>query len=87
MMLAVVGAVVAEAFASWFGQTAQRMTWGTIVYYGVTFREPIIGTVTWHTILPPAIALSVFSAAFYLVSVGLRESADPRAKSVRRTLA
>ena len=26
MMLAVVGAIVAEAFASWFGQTAQRMT-------------------------------------------------------------
>lgn len=87
MMLSVVGAVVAEAFASWFGQTAQRMTWGTIVYYGVTFREPITGSVTWHTILPPAIALSLFSAAFYLVSVGLRESADPRTKSVRRTRA
>lgn len=87
MMLAVVGAVVSEAFASWFGQTAQRMTWGTIVYYGVTFREPITGTITWHTILPPAIALSVFAASFYLVSVGLRDSADPRTKSVRRTVA
>jgi ABC-type dipeptide/oligopeptide/nickel transport system permease subunit len=84
MMLSVVGAVVAEGFASWFGQTANRLTWGTIVYYGVTFRNAATGLVAWHAILPPAIALSLFSAAFYLVSVGLREVADPRIKAVRR---
>ena len=54
------------------------------MYYGVTFRQPITGSVTWHTILLLAIALSLFSAAFYLVSVGLRDSADPWVKSVRR---
>jgi len=81
MMLSVVGAVVAEGFASWFGQTATRLTWGTIVYLGVTFRSPATGAVAWNAIAPPAIALSLFSAAFYLMAVGLRRIADPRSRA------
>jgi peptide/nickel transport system permease protein len=81
MMLSVVGAVVAEGFASFFGQTATRLTWGTIVYLGVTFRNPTTGQVAWNAVAPPALALSLFAAAFYLMSVGLRDIADPRHRS------
>lgn len=81
MMLSVVGAVVAEGFASWFGQTATRLTWGTIVYLGVTFRNPATGAIAWNAIAPPAIALSLFAAAFYLMAVGLRRIADPQARA------
>jgi peptide/nickel transport system permease protein len=84
MMLAVVGAVVADGFAAWLGQTGTRVNWGTLVYNGVTFMNPITGTPAWNAIIPPSIALSVFAAAFYLVSVGLREVADPRYRAARR---
>ena len=84
MMLSVVGAVVSEGFASWFGQTANRLTWGTMVYLGITFRDPLTGAVAWNAVLPPAIALSIFAGAFYLVSVGLREVADPRLRAQHR---
>ncbi len=83
MMLAVVGAVVSEGFASFFGQTASRLTWGTIVYLGVTFRDPIDGSIAWNSVLAPAIAISLFSAAFFAVSVGLRTITDPRLRRDR----
>ncbi len=78
MMIAVVGAVVADGFISFLGQTSVRLSWGTMVSYAIVFRDPLTGAVAWNAILPPSIALSVFAAAFYLVSVGLREVADPR---------
>lgn len=84
MMLSVVGAIVADGFASWLGQTGTRLNWGTMVYYGVTFPNPITGTPVWNAIIPPSVALSLFAAAFYMVSVGLREVADPRYRSARR---
>ena len=84
MMLAVVGAVVSEGFASFFGQTASRLTWGTIVYLGITFRDPIDGSIAWNSVVAPAVAISIFSAAFYSVSVGLRDLTDPRYRSARR---
>lgn len=84
MMLAVVGAVVVDGFAAWLGQTGTRVNWGTLVYNGITFVNPITGTPAWNAIVPPSIALSLFAAAFYLVSVGLREVADPRYRAARR---
>lgn len=84
MMLAVVGAIVADGFAAWLGQTGTRVNWGTLVYNGVTFTDPLTGMVAWNVIIPPSIALSLFAAAFYLVSVGLREVADPRYRAARR---
>lgn len=84
MMLAVVGAIIADGFAAWLGQTGTRVNWGTLVYNGVTFTDPLTGMVAWNVIIPPSIALSLFAAAFYLVSVGLREVADPRYRAARR---
>ena len=84
MMLAVVGAVVADAFATWLGQTGTRVNWGTVVYYGVTFPNPITGEIAWNVVLAPSLVLSVFAAGFYLISVGLRDIADPRYRARSR---
>lgn len=84
MMLAVVGAVVADAFATWLGQTGTRVNWGTVVYYGISFPNPITGEIAWNVVLAPSLVLSVFAAGFYLISAGLREFADPRYRSSSR---
>jgi peptide/nickel transport system permease protein len=84
MMLAVVGAVVADAFATWLGQTGTRVNWGTVVYYGVNFPSPITGEIAWNVVLAPSLVLSVFAAGFYLISVGLRDIADPRYRAEGR---
>jgi peptide/nickel transport system permease protein len=84
MMLAVVGAIIADGFAAWLGQTGTRVNWGTLVYNGIAFPDPLTGKVPWHVVVVPSIALSLFAAAFYLVSVGLREVADPRYRAARR---
>ena len=82
MMLAVVGAVVADGFASWLGQTGTRLSWGVMIYYAVTF--PALSGPAWNAILPAGVALSIFAAAFYMVSVGLRQVVDPRRTSANR---
>jgi len=84
MMLAVVGAVVADGFAAFLGQTRSLVNWGTMVYFGITFGANFGSQIPWNALIVPAVALSLFSAAFYLVSVGLREVADPRFKATRR---
>ncbi|MGZ5384761.1 MAG: ABC transporter permease [Acidimicrobiia bacterium] len=84
MMLAVVGAVVADGFAAFLGQTRSLVNWGTMVYYGIEFGANFGSQVPWNALIVPAVALSLFAAAFYLVSVGLREVADPRFKAIRR---
>lgn len=78
MMAAVVGAVVAHGFASWFGQTSTSLDWGSMIRTALTFRQPLDGSILWNALLPPALALSLFAAAFYLLSVGLRNTTDPR---------
>ena len=84
LMLAVVGAVVADAFATWLGQTGTRVNWGTVVYYGINFPSPITGEIAWNVVLAPSLVLSVFAAGFYLISVGLRDIADPRYRAAAR---
>ena len=84
MMLAVVGAVVADGFAAFLGQTRSLVNWGTMVYYGIEFGANFGSQVPWNALIVPAVALSLFAASFYLVSVGLREVADPRFKAIRR---
>ena len=84
MMLAVVGAVVADGFAAFLGQTRSLVNWGTMVYYGIEFGANFGSQIPWNALIVPAVALSLFAAAFYLVSVGLREVADPRFKAIRR---
>jgi peptide/nickel transport system permease protein len=81
MMLAVTGAVVADAFISFFGFTRSYLNWGTIIYSSFVYSSYLAGGVEWHVLIPPSIALSLFAAAFYFVGRGLHEVADPRLRA------
>jgi ABC-type dipeptide/oligopeptide/nickel transport system permease subunit len=39
--------------------------------------------IPWHALLPPALALSVFALAFYLVGRGLQDIAEPQLRDRR----
>ena len=78
MMLAVTGAVVADAFIAFFGFSRDYLNWGTIIYSSFIYSSYLGAGVEWHVLVPPSIALSLFAAAFYFVARGLHEVADPR---------
>jgi peptide/nickel transport system permease protein len=81
MMLAVTGAVVADAFISFLGFTRSYLNWGTIIYSSFTYTIYLQTGVEWHILIPPSIALSLFAAAFYFVARGLHDVADPRLRT------
>jgi peptide/nickel transport system permease protein len=78
MMLSVTGAVVADGFIAFFGFSTSNLNWGMMIYSSFTYSSALGVATEWHVLLPPALALSFFAAAFYFVSRGLHEIADPR---------
>ena len=78
MMLAVTGAVVADAFISFWGFSRSYLNWGAIIYSSFTYSAVLDAGVEWRVLVPPSMALSLFAAAFYFVSRGLHQLADPR---------
>lgn len=78
MMMSVTGAVVADAFISFFGITRLYLNWGTMIYLSQAYTLVLGSSIEWHTLLPPSMAISLFAAAFYLLSRGLHEVADPQ---------
>ncbi|NIA24410.1 MAG: ABC transporter permease subunit [Gammaproteobacteria bacterium] len=81
MMLSVVGAIVAHGFAAFLGQTESLVSWGAIVFFGITSARSFSGAVPWSALISASAALSLFAGAFYLVSSGLREIFDPRLRA------
>jgi peptide/nickel transport system permease protein len=81
MMLAVTGAVVADAFISFFGFSRNYLNWGHITYSSFVYTSTLGTGTEWHTLIPPSVALSLFAAAFYFVSRGLHQVADPRQRT------
>lgn len=77
MMTVVVGAVVADGFIAFMGFRSIRLNWGQMVYEGITWIT-FFSTPSWTAIFAPAVALSLFAAAFYFISRGLHDVADPR---------
>jgi peptide/nickel transport system permease protein len=79
MMIAVTGAVVADGFISFMGFTRNINNWGTIMYNAFTYAQ-VLGSMAeaWHVLIPSAVSLSLFAFAFYLVSRGMYDVADPR---------
>ncbi|HEY42784.1 MAG TPA: ABC transporter permease subunit [Anaerolineae bacterium] len=79
MMIAVTGAVVADGFISFMGFTRNINNWGTIMYDAFTYAQ-VLGSMAqaWHVLIPSAVSLSFFAFAFYLVSRGMQDVADPR---------
>lgn len=80
MMVIVTGAVVADGFLAFFGFNINPLNWGTMIYNAITYRI-INAVVPWYALLAPAIAISLFTAAFYMVSRGLHQVVEPRLRS------
>lgn len=80
MMVSVAGVVIADGFISWFGvgSTWNRLNWGSMVMWAGPNPLLFSNEVVWHALLPPALALSFFSASFYLISRGLQDIANPQ---------
>lgn len=81
-MLAVTGAIVASGFVEYLtpGQT-ERLGLGSVVYYGLTYQQVLGGGIAWSALAAGALTISAICAAFYLLSVGLRETLDPTTRN------
>jgi peptide/nickel transport system permease protein len=77
MMVIVTGAVVADGFLAFFGFNSNPLNWGTMIYSALTYRI-INATIPWSALVAPATMISLFTAAFYMVSRGLHQVVEPR---------
>ncbi|MGH2573867.1 MAG: ABC transporter permease [Actinomycetota bacterium] len=82
MLVAVTGAVVADGFLAFAALSDERFNWGTMIYHSL-FSQTLTPQVPWNVLVPAALAISLFCAAFYLVSLGLRDIADPSLQEQR----
>jgi len=77
MMFVVTGAIFSEAVLSFFGLTEIEMSWGLMInttqFFGYLLRLD-----TWWLLMPASIAITLLSAAFYLVGRALDEVVNPR---------
>lgn len=74
VLTSVVGAVVAHGFASWLAFSDELTNWGALMFIAVSFSS-LQGEFPWNVFIAGAVALSLFSAGFYLVSLGLKDAA------------
>jgi peptide/nickel transport system permease protein len=77
MMLTITGAVFADGFSTFLGLSITRLNWGSLIWDSFTLMS-FIPTIPWNVLIPPAIAISMFAAAFYFIARGLHEVAEPR---------
>lgn len=77
MMVTVTGAVIADGFLSFTGYNPNPLSWGTMIYNAITYRAINIA-IPWNALLAPALAISLFAAAFYMVSRGIQQVVEPR---------
>ena len=54
-----------------------------MIFVGVDLFENL-GITAWGALLAPSVALSLFCASFYLVSLGVRDVAHPRRSGASR---
>jgi peptide/nickel transport system permease protein len=77
MMFTVTTAIFLEAVLSFFGLTEIEMSWGLMInttqFFGYLLRFD-----TWWLLFPASIAITLLSAAFYLVGRALDEVVNPR---------
>ena len=74
MVSSVVGAVVAHGFASWLAYSDDLTNWGAMMFVAIGFSS-LQGVFAWNVLIAGAAAISIFCAAFYMVSLGLKDVA------------
>lgn len=92
MMGAAIGSLVAMAFVQYLGASGQsRVGLGAMIYSGIDF-QPVLPSgygsfnlgeyssrISWWSMLTAGSAMTVLSAAFYLIAVGSRDAVTPKA--------
>jgi len=77
MMFVVTGAIFTEAVLSFFGLTEIEMSWGLMIN-----TTQVLGYLlridTWWLLFPAGLAITLLTAAFYLVGRALDEVVNPR---------
>lgn len=77
MLLTVTGVVFADGFIAFLGLSRARLNWGTMIYDSFTYQL-VNGAITWNVLIPAALAISLFAAAFYFIATGLHQVVEPR---------
>ena len=77
-MAGVVGAVIVVAFVEFIAASQGPAGLGGIIYLGLTYWGFIAENVPWAQLLTGALTITLLAGSFYLISVGLRESLDPK---------
>ncbi|MDH5372409.1 MAG: ABC transporter permease subunit, partial [Acidimicrobiia bacterium] len=75
MLIGASGAIVADGFVSFLGFSDTRLNWGTIIFFALSLPPANRAGIPWEAIVAAAGAISLFSAAFYLVGLGFRDIA------------
>jgi peptide/nickel transport system permease protein len=81
MLVVVTGAIVADAFLSFFGINPNPLNWGTMIYEARQYLV-VNAEIPWHAMMAPAVAISLFAAAFFMISRGIHEVIEPRLREV-----
>lgn len=74
VLTSVVGAVVSHGFASWLAYSDELTNWGALMFIAVSFSS-LQGVFPWNVFIAGAVAISLFCAGFYLISLGLKDAA------------
>jgi len=77
MLISVTGAVFADGFSTFLGLSRTRLNWGSMIYDSFTYQA-VNATITWNVLIPSALSISLFAAAFYMIARGVHEVAEPR---------
>ena len=78
MLLAVTGAVIVDGYLSYSGGSGYVVNWGTMLKENEMLHEVLGGGTQWFAIFSPVIAFTLFGLAFYLISRGMHQIADPQ---------
>lgn len=78
MMFTVTDAIALEATLSFFGLLAVPMSWGIMINTAQTQGYLLSGTDQWWLLLPAGLAVTLISAAFFLVGRAMDEVVNPR---------
>lgn len=84
MVSSVVGAVVAHGFASWLAYSDDLTNWGAIMFVAIGFSS-LQGVFAWNVLIAGAVAISLFCAGFYMISLGLKDVAFSGGEASRDT--
>ncbi len=78
MMFAVTGAIFTEAALSFLGLLNIQQSWGIMINIAHTQGYTLEGFDVWWLMLPAGLAITLFSAGFFLVGRAMDEVVNPR---------